>query len=514
MIRFYAICPFCKKSIFVEESATNEYTCPVCGETLDFKFLQTENYIIDITAADSEYKTAQQYFVNADFKAAEERFLKTLEFNPNHYLACYYVALCEIYENENKEDFDVSKRLSIAITNSVIKLGLSQANLNTGIEFLNAVLSQSQIIMTSYFNRICDNYEKTEKWDILRNKCLDIALAIKDIANIDKEKLMVFDPTIVKYLTDIADIGICSCRKVAVTHLITDKLLDSPTDYQYEKAQSCHSLLLYYISSLDHGYKAAEYKPDYTANLLFNQNTLSKLDNYNEKNKSLRKKCLSTAGEVFEDFRKHANIAIKYSYQTCFKSFSTSVNDQARIALINDCVSFCFELLIPRFYIDADKKLIVNVNKFSQSKEYSTYLDAFLCDLSEYNAKLTTEYANRFFVRLHEKIKLHFSAVYANYNKIVNKIKESQNAEYRYYKNFLHSMIYSCALALKEVVPYCSHTLTERIKILKLGKQICDEFLLLNDYNVEELEQSVKYSDVLDIYNAFDRSIEDFTIKK
>lgn len=75
-------------------------------------------------------------------------------------------------------------------------------------------------------------------------------------------------------------------------------------------------------------------------------------------------------------------------------------------------------------------------------------------------------------------------------------------------------MIYACALALTDTLSFVSHPIGERLKTLKLGKQITDEFLLLNDYKVEELEQSAKYSDVLDIFNAFDRSIEELSARK
>ena len=514
MEKFYAICPFCKKSIFVEANSDGEYVCSVCGQTLDTEYLRSNDYVIDITAADEEYNAAQQYFINADFKEAETHFAKVLGYHRNHYLAEYYRALCEIYENEQKTDFDVPKRLVSAIVNSVEMLGLCQANIQARIEFLISVLNQANIILSSYFNRIYDNYEKTEMWDILRDKCLLIASAAKDVANIDKEQLMVFEQSIAKSLVSIADIGICACRKIVESHLINEKILDLPTDYQHERAKSYYGILLYYASSLDPSYGANEYKPDYTANLLFNQNTITKLNRYNSENKAAHKKYLSTPGEALEDFRKSAKTAIKFSYHTCFGNLSTQQTDQARIALINDSVSFCFELLSPRIYIDRDKKIAVDVYSHADSKDIAVFADKFLNEFCEYNSKLTADYVNKFYMSLHEKAKYHYTSVYAEYNKIVDKLKDAQNSEYRYYKNFLHNMIYACALALTDTLSFVSHPIGERLKTLKLGKQITDEFLLLNDYKVEELEQSAKYSDVLDIFNAFDRSIEELSARK
>ena len=49
------------------------------------------------------------------------------------------------------------------------------------------------------------------------------------------------------------------------------------------------------------------------------------------------------------------------------------------------------------------------------------------------------------------------------------------------------------------------------MKLLKLGKQVADEFFLLTDYKLDEIEQSAQFGDILDLYNLFDDSIERFS---
>ncbi len=507
MDRLYAICPHCEKSIFVAENADGNGVCSACGQALHFPTLRQNGWLIDAESADSEYEAARQYFMNNDFKEAGVHYQKTLTYNRNHYLAEYYAALCDVYENEDRADYDMAGVLTGALVRSVRKMGLCQINVQGRIDFLGAVLNQAYILLSSYFNRIYENYEKTELWDILRDKCLLLAVAVRELTNVEKEALMVFDGSIAKSLVGLADLAICACRKVVQSHLVGDAKLDLPTDHAYEKAKACYDVLLYYASSLDPTYSVSGYKPDYTGNLLYNQSVLSVWNRYNSENKSAGKKYLSTPGELLDGFRKSAMVAVQFSHHTCFKSLATDKGEQARIALINDAISFCFELLMPRIHINAEKKVVIDVKTYAQACDVGAYLADFMQDFIAYNHRLAGEYAHRFFVKLSETVKLYYGAVFNSYNRIVDRLKEAQNSEYRYYKNFLHEVIYSCVPALREIVPVAAGAASDRLKILKFGKQVIDEFLMLNDYKVEELALSAKYSDVLDIYNAFDNSL-------
>ena len=513
-MNFYAICPFCKKSIFVEENLSGGYACPICGQALGIAYLEENHLIIDAAAADEEYRLANQYFENTDFRAAGEHYKKVLGYNPNHYLADYYAHLCDIYENEDKPDFNLPKGIVEALQAAVDKLSLSQVTLSAKTEFLHSVLHQTHIILSSHFNRIYEAYEKTEMWDILRDKCLRIANAVKELTIIDKEQLVAFDGSIAKALISIADLAICACQKVVQPHLLKESKLDLPTDFEYEKAKSAYETLLFYATSLDAGYTFSSYKPDYTGNLLYNESVISKLNRYNNENRSNQKKLLSTPSTELDGFRADAEIAVKYSYHTCFKGLYAPKNDQARIAIVNDSISFCFEMLMPRVFIGEEKHVVIEVNSYADAKDVAFYLRGFLTEFADYNRRLTAEYLNRFYRQLHEITRTYFAVVYNSYNKYVNKIKEARGEEYHYYNDFLHQIVCSCAPALKEIVSFDDHAVADRIKILKLGKQAAEEFLLLNDYRIEELEHSAKYSDVLDVFSAFDESIAALTNKK
>lgn len=501
---FYAICPICGKSIFIGESSDNQAVCSVCGQALDLSALRDKGDVIDVEAVAEEYKRAWDCFTNSDFKEAEIRFRKVLTYNRNHYLADYYAAVCEIYENEDKPEYNVPARLCGAIVGSADKLELCRVGIQARIDFLRAVFGQTHIILSAHLSRIYENFEKTEMWDIVRDKCLDIAAGVYGIANIDKERLAVFDPEISRLLVRIADLAVCACRKTVQPHIYAQAKLDLPTDYQYEKAESYYRLLTYFISSLDSAYESA-YKPDYTANLLFNESVTQKLDAYEKQNRERRKKHMSAVGGAWETFCKDAELAVKYSYHTCFKALIGSTKDTEQAALSDAAVLFGFALLLPRFYTDSEKKVLANVLPQEKTKDLAFCLNRFLSEIAKENAKRAESYANDFFRRIYDATRYHFTSVMNAYEKSLDKLKESQNSEYRYLKNFLHGIIHCCALGGSEIVS--AGAASERIRLLKLGKQATEEFLLLNDYKVEELEQSVKYSDVLDLYNAFDEDI-------
>lgn len=510
MKNFFAICPFCKKSIYVEENLSGGYSCPLCGIALGLPYLMENNLIVNMPEAREEYNLAQEYFQNTDFREANKHFQQVIFLNKNDYLAEYYKNLCDIYENELKDDFNLPQSITNSFKISIEKLSFSQVKIADKMNFLSTSLTQLHILLSNHFNKICEKFEKTELWDELRESSLNIAVNLNELILIDKELLMTYDVNISKALINISDLAICGCQKIVQPHL-QNKHLNLPTDYEYNKAKTLYNNFYYYAISLDPNYNFNNYKPDYNTNLLYNENVISELNKYNIENKNNEKKYLSTIGTQLDTVVNECKMAIKYSYNTCFKGLYLQKNEQSRIALINESIAFCFETIKPRISIANEKKVDILVMKVSALEELTKYLNAFLFDFSEYSKHLTNDYLNKFYDEILEMVKLYFSIVYNSYNKFVNKLKELQNNEFRYYKNFLYQIVCCSSLALKEVVEYDQHKLNDRIKLLKLGKQVAEEFLLLTDYKIEELEQSNKYSDILHIFNALDDNIKLFS---
>lgn len=513
--KFYAICPFCHKSIIAEENLSGGYACPVCGQALGIPYLQENNLIIDLEEVTEAYELGQEYFKNTDFREALRYFNKVLKLDANNFKAYYYAKLCELYENEDDPGFDSASAMVDALTGSIGKTDMAQASPMEKIDFLCTVLNQGYIIFLNRFNLLFEKYEKTAMWDELRTYNLEIAEAVKRVIDIGDEKLMTFNADIKKHLVSICDLAMCSCQKVVDPHLLRDKrILDTPTDYEYRKAKELYGTFYYYTTALDPNYNFINFKIDYTGNLLYNESVTCKIDRYNLGNKSLSKKYLSSPGSDLSTVVSDCELAIKYSYHTCMKGLYMSVRDESRMALINDSIRFCFETLKPRISINDQKKVVIDIKTITRASEITVYLNAFMGEFGEYNKRLSADYLNRFYDELHEMIKLYYSIVYNSYNRFVNKLKQLQNTEFKYYKNFLYQITCCCALALTKLISYDQHKLGTRMKILKLGKEVSEEFLLLSDYKIEEIEQSPKYSDILDAFNYFDDSLEELTAKK
>lgn len=508
----YAICPSCGKSIYVEPNERNAYVCSVCETVLDPAALKEQGLLIDVAAADEEYVTAQQYFANTDFRAAGEHFEKVLSYNRNHYLAHYYAALCRVYEKEDREDCDVFGEIVTALTGAVEKSELCRITPADRLAFLRAVLAQAHIILSSYVTRTIERSEKAAQWDELREKCLRIGGAALTFSHMDKERLMAFDPEIARVLGDIAELGVTACRHAVTAH-VSGTTVDYPTDYECEHGKSVCTQLLFYVSELRDGVTPA-YAPDCTENLTCNRTAAQKIEEYNKENKSNQKKCLSLTGKALEEMQAALRTAIRFSRHTCFRALFTDRKNKTRIALLNDATVFCLETETPRFSLDREGRLVIDVLSPQKAKEFAAENAALWQELAQCDPRAATEIFGRFFARITESVKTHFARLSGEYDKILDKLKAANDSKFRYYKNSLHGLVRCCALGLRDAVPDIAECSVERLKLLKLGKQLTDEFLLFNDYRVEELEKSTQYSDVLDIFNAIDDDIAYFSSKK
>lgn len=507
MNRFSAICPFCRRTIVIEENLSGGYACPSCGQALGLQYLKDNKLIIDVYAERDEYLAAMDYFYNTDFREALRHFEKVLAININNYRAEYYMRLCRIYEAESDRNFDTAKSIMDAVKYCVEKMKLSVGSVIEKTDFLRSMLNEVYIILLNKFNRESEYFQDKTQWQNVRNFFIDFASNVNVIVLYDKEELMAFDKDIAKHLVNICDLGISACQKVVEPHILDNKYVDVPTEFEYSKVKSLHHNFDFFATSIDAKYSFENYRPSYDANLLYNESVITLLNKYNEDNRKNYKKYLSNSGRQLDTVVFDCQLAVKYSYYTCFKGLVKPLNEK-HIAVVNESIAFGFEALKPRISISENKHVSIGVKNFAKASEVAFYLNAFIADFSQYNKRLAAEYVNRFYEELYQMIKLYYSIVYSSHNKFINKLKDLQNSEFRYYKNFLYEVTCCCSLALKQIIDYDQHKLATRLKILKLGKEVTEEFLLLSDYRLKEIENSDRYRDILDVYNYFDDSIE------
>ncbi|MDE7464631.1 MAG: hypothetical protein K2M48_06335, partial [Clostridiales bacterium] len=77
----------------------------------------------------------------------------------------------------------------------------------------------------------------------------------------------------------------------------------------------------------------------------------------------------------------------------------------------------------------------------------------------------------------------------------------------KYYERFLFEVACATAPALHEYVGF-GDSKGPRARLVRICKKASEEFLMLRDYRIDDIEQSNVYRPILDIYNAVMKEIE------
>ncbi len=130
-----------------------------------------------------------------------------------------------------------------------------------------------------------------------------------------------------------------------------------------------------------------------------------------------------------------------------------------------------------------------------------------LKELAASARKEAAELLNRFYERVHAVTGRYFNEVTKKYRKSINRIKAQQGKEFKYFIDFLLNIVHASALALTETVECTQGNKKKRIDLLKIGKAAAEEFLLLNDYRIAELEKNPSYADLIRIWNLYEHDM-------
>ena len=177
-----------------------------------------------------------------------------------------------------------------------------------------------------------------------------------------------------------------------------------------------------------------------------------------------------------------------------------------REQLLKDGIGFIYRLLMPRVVMTDKKKTEFSVNKFYYISAKCAMLTKFLNDVEAFGAD-PRESLNKFYDELCDIADIHMQPDYDRYSKNVNKLKETMGDEFKYYERFLFEVACAVAPALHEYVPF-GESKGPRAKLVRICKKASEEFLMLRDYRIDDIEQSNVYRPILDIYNAVMKEIE------
>lgn len=491
----YAICPCCFKTISVERVA--KLTCPECGEQFVFTDLQKQRLLVDPLLEKRELSIAKECFVNADFSGAYEHFNKALDANRNSYSAQYFVLLCEIYLKENDKNFDVMSNVMNMLQTSLNVMARATAPVTDKLSFISAMLAETKIIITrrltlrtKLFETDIDEYRKVSIADLSK---------LLNLFKIDRELMMSFAPEVVSALIEIADCAIKICYKAVQTVDVGDELR-SPSDDDYKQLLSLCNDYCFFAHSLNPDFDGNNYSPDFTPNYKLNEKVLTRFEKFDEANRPYAKKHLIGYITEYENILVECEKALRFTYLNCYRSMCSRQNKQ-HAQLFYDGLKLVYRLLLPRVVMNDKKKVEIRVGKFVDIVEHCDILTRFLVDSYELNNGIADE-LHDFYEKLYEIVDMYFVPDVEKIVKALNKLKGARQEEVNIYLNVLFDAACCCAPALKKYVDFSIGKDKTRIKLAKVCKQAAEDFLILSNFKIEELEQSNFYRPILQISTA------------
>lgn len=490
-----AICPFCKKTIRFDDRL--KPICSECGQPLVMSDLRSKGFIVDHKSEATEIAIAKDYFKNTEFLTAMLHFEKVLTYNANSYIAKYFMQLCDIYLNEETPGYDVIEHTVQAISTSLLLMSRSTSTIGDKFNFIYAMLTETKIIICNKLKSHSDLY--AEDISKFRTTIIFELKALEPLFKIDGELMMTYTREVSGVLMEICDIAILLCHQAVQSTIVGDMLL-APTDFEYKTLATFNNSFSYFANMLDADYDIKKYTPDFSQNNLLNDKVMNALIKFDANNKSRSKRFIISEPEQYNEIIDECKLALNLTYDNCFKSLCDP-SYVKRIVLLKDGLQLLFRLLKPRVIVSDKKRVSITIGKFVEIADLFGMLDEFVRALSEYD-NTVNDLLHDFYQELCDIFDDYFDSEYDKFTKFVNKLKDLRDENYEYYKNFLFDSVCSLAVSLNKFVKSAPTKDRCRQKLVKLCKRACEEFLLLCDYKIDEIDQSNFYRPLLNIYNA------------
>lgn len=490
-----AICPFCLKSIGIDNQ--QKPVCPDCGQPLDMSELKKKGFIVDSAREIAEFNLAKDYFVNTEFMSALDHFKKALDSNRNSYLSDYFIRLCDIYLNESISGFDIMKHAVDTVRAPLELCARANVGATDRLKFIVAMVNEVKIIILNRL-RSGDELFETDINSYRREKIADLN-TLRELFAIDREALMSFSPDVSSVMFEIADCAVALCHKAVQTVSVGEEIC-FPSESQYKTLNSLFNDFSFFAASYVADYDAKKYTPDFTQNDLLDEKVKSRFSKYDAKNKSNAKKYLYCDIEEYNDILVECDKALSLTYHNCFRSMCDPMLEK-RGELLKEGLRFLYRTLTPRVVVNDKKKAELHIDKFVFLRDKLDMFAKFLNAADKFDKYAATS-LRAFYAQLYDILDIYFVTELDKYTKFVNKLKENKGEEYVHYENLLFDAACCCACALKTFVPFDGGNDKMRQRLVKMCKRATDEFLLLRDYNLSELEQSNKFRPILDISAA------------
>lgn len=460
--------------------------------------IKSRGLTVDYNTEGREFAAGKDYFVNTEFMSAREHFSKALAANGNSYLSQYFVLLCDIYLNEGTENYDVMANAVNAVLTPLELMKRSNVSaINDKLNFVVAVLSEIKIIVLNRL-RAHDKLFELDITSYRKNELSDLQTLLK-LFKTDGETLMTYSPQVQSVLGEIADYSVAVCHKAVQTVAVGEELY-GPTEYEYNRFTSLNGDFGYYATQFIADYDAKKYTPDFTQCDLLNDKVMSRFIKFDAKNKAFAKKHIIGDIVEYDDILEECGKALEFTYRNCFRSLCDKTYAK-RGTLLKDGLQLLYRMLTPRIIVTEDKKTEIRAGKFADLSEKCGMLSLFLTDESAFDT-FARDSLKKYYEELCDIIEQHFIGEFDKYTKSINKLKDARGEEFKRYEKLLFETAKATACALAEYVTFTAFKDKNRIKLVNYCKQAAEEFLMLHDYKVDEIDRSNVYRPILDIYNS------------
>lgn len=486
------VCPNCYKTV---EADQNTPKCSRCGETFKFTELKAQNMIVNAAVEKREIEIAKDYFSNTEFLNAANHFKLALNANKNSYQAQYFAELCDIYLSDGDDKFDLIGRAVSAVNSTVEMMARSGASQKDKRLFVPAMLSDIKILINSRLLSDDELFSSDPK-----------AYRIRKLDELDRlqtlfetgENLVASMPEASVALLEIADNAIAVIYKAVQTSVIGGELFP-PSSEEYVGLFTLYKKYCKFAISVKSDYDIKKYTPDFEPNELLIEKVISRFEKYDEKNKADIKKHVINDVKSYIDILNECGKAITLTYYNCFMSLCDIEYEKRRIVMKSAIPLLC-RMLLPRVTPISGKNAVdIKTDAQDDVKGKCAILNEFIKEIDSFDPEFAQRALHEYYSDLLEIMDIHFVPEYAKRGKTVNKLKEVRDGNFKFYERLLFAAACSCTPAIESYVKFNKYKIKPRVKLVKYCNQAVEEFLLLHDCNIGEIEHSKQYSPILDI---------------
>jgi len=510
-----AICPHCAKNIQLASDSFEDAECPFCEGNFSAELLRMKNAFINVEEANKIYDIGKQSFTNGDFREAITHYKKALELNQNHYLSFYYSGLCEIYENANNPGNDKVMQLLRLLKYSLVKLDSAQPDINTKKQFALAIIHEIHMMVKVEFENVFMHFSESNGIKPVRYRLIQLAKYVASFVSIGKDMLVTFDPEIANEVLQLTNMAIFAIIKSTMSVAPSDAVVNAPTDEEYDVAKKIYDSLEAFILTLDPSYTIENHKPDFSALVQFNKETVLHIKKYYDaigpKN---RKRYLSIKGEFLKQLTVHCDVAAQYTFFMLHRNLYYNSSDPLRKEMLVQAINFCFELLYPR--IEENSASIASFSAVPHRTQLSVapYLEVFLAELDEKAKKLTQSSMEDFWAKAYAMTNFHYENMSKMFAPKIDSKKLAADKELQRYSKFLCNIIIAASMGLSSTIEYPQDKNKDRIALLKVGEKAANEFFMLHNYQFAEMRKYPPYAEVVMLYNEIESELENGGKKK